>query len=88
VDNDAWYDFYIGICRLPGENQPCQLDSSITFTVVNSDADDNKDMYTIDLTESEKECVYEILNRQCRRYHGKDCAALLAESEKELMDTA
>lgn len=33
VDNDAWYDFYIGICRLPGENQPCQLDSSITFTV-------------------------------------------------------
>ena len=88
VDNDAWYDFYIGICRLPGENQPCQLDSSITFTVVNSDADDNEDMYTIDLTETERECVYEILNRQCRRYHGKDCAELLAESEKELMDTA
>jgi len=30
--------------------------------------------------------VYEILNRQCRRYHGKDCAALLAESEAELTD--
>lgn len=88
VDNDAWYDFYIGICRLPGENQPCQLDSSISFVVVNSDFDDNEDMYNIDLTESEKEYVYEILNRQCRRYHGKDCAALLAESEKELIDTA
>ena len=86
VDTEAWYDFYIGICRLPGENQPCQLDSSITFTVVNSDADDNECMYGIELTESEKEYVYEILNRQCRRYHGKDCAALLAESEAELMD--
>ena len=88
VDNDAWYDFYIGICRLPGENQQCQLDSSISFMVVNSDSDDNEDMYNIDLTETEREYVYEILNRQCRRYHGKDCAALLAESEKELMDTA
>ena len=41
-----------------------------------------------DLTETEQAYVYKILNRQCRRYHGKDCAALLAESEKELMDTA
>mgnify|MGYP001268815288 FL=1 len=88
VDNDGWYDFYVGISKLPGDHQQCQLDSSISFVVVNSDSDDNEDMYTIDLTESEKECVYEILNRQCRRYHGKDCAALLAESEKELMDTA
>ena len=88
VDTEAWYDFYIGICRLPGENQPCQLDSSITFIVVNSDADDNENMYGIDLTETEQAYVYEILNRQCRRYHGKDCATLLAESEKELMDTA
>lgn len=88
VDNDAWYDFYIGISKLPGDHQQCQLDSSISFVVVNSDFDDNEDMYNIDLTESEKEYVYEILNRQCRRYHGKDCAALLAESEKELIDTA
>ena len=88
VDNDGFYDFYIGISRLPGENQPVKLDSSISFVVVNSDSDDNEDMYTIDLTASEAEYVYEILNRQCRRYHGKDCATLLAESEKELMDTA
>ena len=88
VDNDGWYDFYVGISKLPGDHQHCQLDNSISFVVVNSDSDDNEDMYAIDLTESEKECVYEILNRQCRRYHGKDCAALLAESEKELMDTA
>ena len=88
VDNDGWYDFYVGISKLPGVHQDCHLDSSISFVVVNSDSDDNEDMYTIDLTEYEKECVYEILNLQCRRYHVKDCAALLAESEKELMDTA
>lgn len=86
VDNDGWYDFYVGISKLPGDHQQCQLDSSISFVVVNSDSDDNEDMYTIDLTESEKECMFEILNRQCRRYHGKDCAALLAEAEAEMSD--
>ena len=86
VDNDGWYDFYVGISKLPGDHQQCQLDSSISFVVVNSDSDDNEDMYTIDLTESEKECVFDILNRQCRRYHGKDCAALLTEAEAEMTD--
>lgn len=86
VDNDGWYDFYVGISKLPGDHQQCQLDSSISFVVVNSDSDDNEDMYIIDLMESEKEYVFETLNRQCRRYHGKDCAALLAESEAELTD--
>ena len=57
VDTEAWYDFYIGICRLPGENQPCQLDSSITFIVVNSDADDNENMYGIELTADEQSVV-------------------------------
>ena len=86
VDNDDWYDFYVGISKLPGDHQQCQLDSSISFVVVNSDSDDNEDMYTIDLTESEKKCVFDILNRQCRRYHGKDCAALLTEAEAEMTD--
>ena len=86
VDNDGFYDFYIGISRLPGENQPVKLDSSISFVVVNSDSDDNEDMYTIDLTASEAEYVYEILNRQGRRYHGKDCETLMAEAEKELYE--
>lgn len=86
VDNDGWYDFYVGISKLPGDHQKCQLDSSISFVVVNSDSDDNEDMYNIDLTETEREYVYEILNRQCRRYHGKDCAALLAEAETEMTD--
>ena len=86
VDNDGWYDFYIGISRLTGENQPVKLDSIISFVVVNSDSDDNEDMYTIDLTASEAEYVYEILNRQCRRYHGKDCETLMAEAERELYE--
>lgn len=87
VDNDAWYDFYIGICRLPGENQPCQLDSSITFTVVNSDADDNECMYGIELTADEQSVVLDILNSQCRKYMNKTCDELLNEAEEEMMDT-
>ena len=68
VDNDGWYDFYVGISKLPGDHQECQLDSSISFVVVNSDSDDNEDMYTIDLTDSEQGCIFEILNQQCRKY--------------------
>lgn len=86
VDNDGWYDFYIGISKLPGKNQDCRLDNSISFVVVNSYSDDNEDIYEIPLTESEQECIFEILNRQCRKYHSKDCLTLLAEAEKEMME--
>ena len=88
VDDDGWYSFYIGTSKLPGKNQDCRLDNYINFVVVNSDSDDNEDMYTIDLSESEQECIFEVLNQQCRKYHGKDCMTLLAEVEKEMTDTA
>lgn len=85
VDNDGWYDFYIGISKLPGDME-VRLDNSITFIVVNSDSDDNEDMYEIQLTDDERSAVYAALNRQCLKYEGKNCAALLAESEKEMME--
>ena len=88
VDNDGWYDFYVGISRLPGDHQECKLDSSITFIVVNSDADDNEEMYGIELTADEQSVVLDILNRQCRKYLNKTCAELLNEAEEEMMDTA
>ena len=79
--------FYVGISKPPGDNRECKLDSSISFVVVNSDSDDNEDMYSIDLIDDEQSAILEILNAQCRRYHGKDCAALLAEAERKMMDT-
>lgn len=87
VDNDGWYDFYLGVSKLPGENQDCRLDNCITFIVVNSDSDDNEEMYEISLTDDERSVVYEILNAQCRRYHGKDIAAMLVEAKKEMTNT-
>ncbi len=86
VDSDGWYNLYVGISKLPGDNQPCQIDSYITFIVVNSDSDDNEDTYGIELTASEQEFVLEILNQQCRKYVGKTCAELLNEAEKEMME--
>jgi len=86
ADNDGWYDFYVGISKLPGENQQCRIDSSISFVVVNSDSEDNEDMYEIELNAYEQECVFEILNRQCRKYHGKDCSEFVAEAEKALFE--
>ena len=82
VDNDGWYNFYIGINSFTDNH----MDSCINFVVVNSDSEDNEDMYSIDLNESEQKIVYDILNRQCQQYHGKNCAELLAEAEAELND--
>ena len=85
VDSDGWYDFYIGISKLPGDTD-VHIDSSINFIVVNSDSDDNEDMYGIELTASEQEFLLEILNQQCRKYEGKTFAELLDEAEREMMD--
>ena len=68
VDNDGFCDFYVGISRLPYEGAEVQLDSSITFIVVNSDSDDNEDMYEIELTAAEAEIVLAVLEQQCRKY--------------------
>lgn len=87
VDNDGWYDFYVGISKLPGEHQECLLDNCITFIVMNSDSDDDEEIYSIDLTADEQSAILEILNVQCRRYHGKDIPAMLAESEMEMTYT-
>ena len=86
VDNDGFCDFYVGISRLPYEGAEVQLDSSITFIVVNSDSDDNEDMYEIELTAAEAEIVLAVLEQQCRKYEGKTCAELLDEAEREMMD--
>lgn len=84
VDNDGWYDYYVGVSKLPGENQECRLDNCITFLVVNSDSDDNEDMYEISLTDDEQAAVFEILNAQCRKHLNKTCDELLTEAKAEL----
>lgn len=87
VDNDGWYDFFVGISKLPGDHQECRLDSTISFVVVNSDSDDNESMYGIELTADEQSVILDILNSQCRKYHGKECSELLTEAKEEMMDT-
>ena len=85
-DTDGFYNFYIGISKLPGEGQECRADKCISFVVVNSDSSDNEDMYSIELSESDQEIVLNILDKQCRRHLGKSCADLLAEAEKGMQD--
>ena len=60
------------------------MGSCIEFVVVNSDSPDNEESYTIDLTEEEQEFMYARLDAQCRKYLGKTCEELLAESHREL----
>ena len=83
-DHNGFYNFYIGISKLPGEGQECRADKCISFVIVNSDFSDNEDMYSIELSESDQQIVLEALDKQCRRHLGKSCEELLAEAEKEM----
>lgn len=79
-DQDGWYDFYIDL----NEYSPGRVSSCIEFVVVNSGSSDNGDSYTIGLTEEEQEFMYARLDAQCRKYLGKTCEELLAESHREM----
>ena len=85
-DTDGFYNFYIGISKLPGEGQECRADKCVNFVVVNSDSSDNEDMYSIELSESDQVIVRSVLDRQCRRYLGKSCEELLAEAESAMQE--
>ena len=61
-----------------------KCDSCIEFVVVNSDSEDNEELYTIDLGKDEETAMYNRLDEQCRQYLGKSCADLLAEAKKRM----
>lgn len=77
-DCDGWYDFYVGINRLPDGDK---LDNCICFTVSSPTAEDEGAEYTIDLSETEQACVYAALDESAMVTLGKSLTALLDESE-------
>lgn len=79
-DQTGWYNFYIGI----NDYSEMKVDSCIEFVVDGSIADDEGNMYHIELTQDEQASVYKALDKQCREHIGKSCEDLLAESRKEL----
>ena len=68
------YSFYISINDLPD----CKIDNGITLY------DDGGSMYCIDLSEDERELIYNCINQQCIDVMGKGCEELLAESREEM----
>ena len=60
------------------------MDTCIEFVVVNSDSEDNEELYTIDLTKDEQAAIYSRLDEQCRKYLDKGCKELLAEARKRM----
>ena len=68
------YFFNISINDLPD----CKIDNCITVF------DEGGAEYIIDLTEEERNIVYEVINQQCLDIIGKSCDELLAESRKEM----
>ena len=79
-DNDGWYDFYVGLNGFADNH----MDTCIEFVGVNSDSEDNAELYTIDLTSDEQAAIYSRLDEQCRKYLDKDCEELLAEARKRM----
>ena len=79
-DNDGWYDFYVGLNGF----SPNHMDNCIEFVVVNSDSEDNEQIYTIDLSPDEQNALFDRLNEQCRDYLGQSCEELLVEAQKRM----
>ena len=79
-DQNGWYDFYMQLDTFSNHH----IGSCIEFIVVNSDSEDNEELYTIDLTEEEQVTLYNRLDEQCRTYLGKSCEELLSESKAEM----
>ena len=79
-DRNGWYDFYYGVTDLDGG----EGDLCIEFVVVSDDAEDNEEMYTIDLTSDERTAMYNRMDEQCREYLGKGCKELLAEARERM----
>ena len=81
-DQDGWYDFYIGL----NDWDSTRVDTCIEAIVCNSRSADEGELYTIDLSPEEQGHLYCRLDEQCRKYLGKGCEELLAESRKEMED--
>ena len=79
-DNDGWYDFYLGINGYADDH----MDSSLDFVVVNSDSEDNEQLYPIYLTGDERIALYNRLDEQCCKYLDKGCEELLAEARRQM----
>ena len=87
-DVSAWYDISVGINEYINGDRDAQnkyrVDNCIEVVVVNSCSPDNEAVYTIDLDEHEQECVYSLLDKQCRKYLGKGCEELLSEARARM----
>ena len=81
-DQEGWYEFYIGL----NDWVYTKVDSCIEFVVVNSQSEDNEQIYTIDLGASDQEMVYSLIDEQCRKNLGKSCEELLDEARTKLME--
>ena len=79
-DQNGWYDFYVGL----NDWSDTKCDFCIEFVVLNSDSEDNEELYTIDLGKDEEKAMYNRLDEQCRRYLGMGCAELLDEARKRM----
>ena len=79
-DQNGWYDFYYGVNDLTEERG----DASIEFVVVSDGAEDNEQIYTIDLSREERAAMYNRMDEQCRKYLGKSCEDLLAEDRRRM----
>ena len=79
-DQKGFYNFYIGL----NDWSARKCDSCIEFIVVNSDSEDNEELYTIDLGRDEEVAMYNRLDEQCRQHLGKSCADLLAEAKRRM----
>lgn len=79
IDLSCWYDFHYGI------NTFCGLDNYIVGEVLNS-ADTADEMFTIFLSNDEKQQIRGWINDELIRIYGRSYRELLEEAQKEALE--
>lgn len=79
-DPYGWYNFYFGLNGL----KDCRVDTAIEFTVASDFADDDGEVYYIELSLEEQKLLYSCIDRQFKIELGKSVEDILAEAEKEM----
>ena len=72
-DIKGWYEFHVGLNGYTESG----VDTCLTFMVIDSDSDDNEQVYSLDLDDVTQAEVRAVLDEQLMDLFGVDCNGLL-----------
>ena len=82
-DDDGWYDFYLEINGFADDH----LGQCIEAIVCSDYAEDNGELYIIDIPNDARQLLYDRLDAQARAVFDMSCEEMLRESKEYLLES-